>query len=273
MLPWARCKLFSIRTGVPMLATQWTQLRIGPILRGEPDWRSYHNLFRAAPEDIRGLRRAWALKTSAKVPESSADSAVQGGGLVCFEDMANWFGSVAGHSVVIRRELDKIILPKWKNAANETAAEPIGLHVRMGDFSAAPKADRLNQGNTRTPLPWFVRSLERIRKEAGMVPAFIVSDGKDHELKELLDVPNVRLVRTGSALSDMLFLSRCKVLLASGGSSFSYWASFLGQIPALSIPGCDPTPFQVRLDNGAFVGEFHPDEPPAQFAQVLAALR
>src|SRR5262249_28756870 len=45
LFPWARAEVFRKRHGVPMLAPQWTQFKIGPLLRGERDKRYYTGLF------------------------------------------------------------------------------------------------------------------------------------------------------------------------------------------------------------------------------------
>ncbi len=65
---------------------------------------------------------------------------------------------------------------------------------------------------------------------------------------------------TGSAIGDMLLLSRAEVFLASG-SSFSAWASFLGQMPTLTHPGLGLTRLFGLRTQGAFLGEFDPANP------------
>jgi hypothetical protein len=76
---------------------------------------------------------------------------------------------------------------------------------------------------------------------------------------------NVRLHRPGCAASDLLVLSQTKVLLGSGGSSFSAWASFFGEIPTVTIPGQSLTWFKLQHKNGSFVGEFDPGHPNSSF--------
>jgi hypothetical protein len=52
----------------------------------------------------------------------------------------------------------------------------------------------------------------------------------------LLSQENVRRREFGSSIADILALSRSRILIASG-STFSQWASYLGQIPTITHPG------------------------------------
>ena len=45
LFPWARAEIFCRKTGAQMLAPEWTRVKIGPILRGEKDKRTYMNHF------------------------------------------------------------------------------------------------------------------------------------------------------------------------------------------------------------------------------------
>ena len=66
---------------------------------------------------------------------------------------------------------------------------------------------------------------------------FVVSDGRDHELAELLNEPNVSRVDRGCAAADLWALSQARVILGSGGSTFTGWGSFLGGAPLALVPG------------------------------------
>jgi hypothetical protein len=262
LFPWARCKLFSLASGSPMLAPRWEQIKLGPILRGESDWRFYGGLFQAAPEEITGIRRQWLTTTVASIPEpvrgvNGTSATLPERAIVEFSDLRDHFEPLHGHRAVILQELEKIVRPRWRHAAAVTPLEPIGLHVRRGDFAVAATPDDLRtRGSMQTPISWFVATLGSVRRELGFVaPAFVVSDGRPAELAELLSMPSVRLIDTQSAISDLLLLARARLLLASGGSSFSAWASYLGSIPTVSIPGQNLDWYKLRHENGAFVGE------------------
>ena len=61
---------------------------------------------------------------------------------------------------------------------------------------------------------------------------FLFSDGSDEELEELLQLPKVSRLFTGSALGDILALSKCNAIIGSD-STFSGWGAFLGQVPVV----------------------------------------
>jgi hypothetical protein len=111
-------------------------------------------------------------------------------------------------------------------------------------------------------LSWFRRTLDVIRSRLGYVArAVIVSDGSPEDLRELLSMENTSLLRPGCAISDLLVLANAHVLLASGGSTFSAWASFLGRMPTLSLPGQSLTWFGLGGPDGPYVGAFDPECP------------
>jgi Glycosyl transferase family 11 len=213
-----------------MLAPAWAQLKLGPIVRGEIDYRLYHNLFRHHPAYVSGLKRTLVRVVASEVKEPPAlGSPVGGAGtiIVRFEGQAAAFAPLTGWREHLYRELHAITRNRWLDAVDRFPQVPIGVHVRCGDFVPPVSVkDLQTKGNIRTPLAWFVDCLEAIRKAVDApVRAYVVSDGRPSELKELLATPNVVLARTGSAISDLLLLARARVLVASG-SSFSAWASF-----------------------------------------------
>jgi hypothetical protein len=64
---------------------------------------------------------------------------------------------------------------------------------------------------------------------------WLFSDGNDAELADILKMPAVQRLHFGSALADMLAMSRSNVLVVS--STFSMWSSFLGAVPSIYYPG------------------------------------
>ncbi len=65
----------------------------------------------------------------------------------------------------------------------------------------------------------------------------IFSDARPEQLSALLAMENVMLAGDNPSIVDMLLMARSKVLIASGHSTFSKWAAFLGQMPSLWYPG------------------------------------
>jgi hypothetical protein len=147
----------------------------------------------------------------------------------------------------------KIINPYHISRAKEFNSHSIAIHIRMGDFANPINEKVLRNGawNYRLPIKWYISLIEKIQKESNL-PIYIFSDAEDSELKEILAYDNCNRAYFGSAISDMLALSTCKVLISSA-STFSMWASFLGQMPTIWFPG------QMRqkllLENSKFEGE------------------
>lgn len=278
LFPWARCRIFSHLTGVPMLGPKWTQLRIGPLLRGGIDRKYYANqilllgLFRK--QNFGGWQRFWIESNSRRKaePQNFADLAVVNGHdeaeVVTFQGEGNHFRDLVGWEEFLLSELRSIARKRWLDLAAEFADTPIAINVRCGnDFkNAKNQEDYLNKGGIKTPLEWFISSLSTIRTALGyQAKAVVVSDGTGETLRDLLAIDNVHFVRPGCAISDLLILSQAKVLIASGGSSFSAWASFLGQMPTISYPGQSLAWFRLVNKHGHYVGEFDPAAPADAF--------
>ena len=78
--------------------------------------------------------------------------------------------------------------------------------------------------------------VELVRSSAGWsVPVNVFSDGTDEELKDLLQMPDVKRVFFGNSIADIVALSKAPLMIASG-SSFSLWARFLGNCSSISFP-------------------------------------
>jgi len=158
------------------------------------------------------------------------------------------------------------------SCADDLGTVPIAINVRRAkDFPEAKPEDLISPtGPVRTPLQWFIQSLKVMHSYLGyQAKAFVVSDGSEHDLKELLTIENVFFVRPGCTISDLLALSRAKVLIASGGSSFSAWGSFLGQPPTISLPGQSLSWFGLQRKNGPYIGAFDPCEPSDTFLKQM----
>src|SRR5438309_1148882 len=69
LFPWARCRVFSFASKVPMVSPRWTQLKIGPLLRNESDLRLYFNLFKPGADEVRGINKLRLRLFSKTEPE------------------------------------------------------------------------------------------------------------------------------------------------------------------------------------------------------------
>ena len=285
LFPWARCKVFASRHRLPMLAPHWVQLRVGPLLRGGIQLQAYHRqillmgLFHRNGY-IGGLDRA-RLRS---VPRIDEPQSVDHGSLpsteqpvvISFKGYGNLFADLEGEQEFLLRALRDEAQPKWVTLADRLAA-PIGVNVRCGnDFrEARSESDFTNMGAVKTPVAWFVSALQSVREVAGShVRAIVVSDGTREQLKDLLSLPNVQFARPGCAISDLLTLAHANVLIGSGGSSFSAWASFLSRATTVSHPGQSLQWFQLARSGDQCVTEFDPRVamPPTLAGRIRAAL-
>jgi hypothetical protein len=251
LLVWARAVLFAEINSLPTLAPTWNHFHIGPWLRGERFKRHYGGLFLSHSYLPRSKGFMYRLTPGlshyynppmATVDELRMKSNVSKRCLFIFDKLPtsdDYFVDLKENQLFIKNRLLEIIKPSILERIYEQSSPEIGLHIRLGDFQqVTSQEDFLQNRFASTPLNWFVQSLNAIRRIAGYdVPATIFTDGYEHQVAELLKLPNVSLSVPESALTDMLTLARSKLILASSHSTFSGWASYLGQCPTVWHPG------------------------------------
>lgn len=273
LFPWARCRLFSKENSIGMLLPTWAQLKIGSILRGETDFRFYLDLFRGGEDYIQGFRKLYLQILALKLNEPEnwrrrnflykKQTIPLRDSIFVFRGERDRFKELNGYNELLLDEIRLITKRKWLEVADKFTNVPVGIHVRRGDFfESSSEEDFYKRGGVRTPISWFVNSLRVIRKHLHLsTKAFIFSDGSENDIKELLAEENTFFTKTGSAISDLLILSKAKILIASGGSSFSAWASFLGQMPTISCVGQSLSWFKITSPKNSYIGEFDPFSP------------
>ena len=200
----------------------------------------YLNLF-TRNDGIMGIRKTLLLNFSSRIK--------------VFSGMENLFEPFKSEYHYIKSELLKITNPHHINMVKKFNSNSVAVHIRMGDFQVARDEEILRKGhwNYRLPLRWYKSIIGKIRSESTL-PIYIFSDASNEELKDILELDNCSRVDLGSSISDMLALSSARVLVSSG-STFSMWASFLGQIPTIWFPGQmrqrlikDSTIFEGEID-------------------------
>lgn len=237
LFPWARAVVFARKRQLPVVWPTWPQVKIGSLIRRERDTRFYTDLFQRPENYVGGLARVRALASSTRISEQEAAtrSALGTRQLVVFKGMDGLFSSILDASTLVRDELLSMTRDEHKAGYQEQPG--VAVHVRLGDFLPAPEAT-LERGayNYRIGLPWYLAKLQQLQRVIGDAPVDVYSDGSDEELEPLLALPRVRRRFHGSAIADMLALSRARVLIASG-STFSMWASYIGRMPVVWHPG------------------------------------
>lgn len=288
LFPWARCRIYSRKQNVKMISPVWVRPAVGQLFRGGIDYSAYlrqlvlFGLFHKREGDLGLLRGALRLLKNPVVAEpedNNKNSEQYGKGIsqiVVFKGLECHFKPLQGFSDYLHNELIEITNPCYLSIVNRYPSVPIGMCIRCGnDFDPCPVDREILKPGEKTPIEWFVQVLALIRKEIGYpVAAYIVSDGTRDQLQKLLSLENVILVRPGSAISDLLVMSKSKILLASGSSSFAAWGAFLGQMPTVSHPGQNMRQeWQITPEKGQYLSEFNYNKPDYEFLkQVKVAL-
>ena len=255
LFAWARSVVYAKNHNLIRLQTTWQTLKIGTFVRKERDKRTYFDLFTGV-EGVTGIRKFLLLNFSNKVK--------------VFSGMEGLFKEFKDEHFFLRNELIKIINPyHFKNAESLNTHRYIAVHIRMGDFLKSNNESVLRNGawNYRIPKRWYISIIEKIRQITNL-PIYVFSDAEQDDLVYVKSFHNCERVYLGSSISDMLAISNAQLLVASS-STFSMWASFLGQIPTIWFPG------QLRQkiinDNTIFEGELdYDDNLPLSLQNVLA---
>jgi hypothetical protein len=197
--------------------------------------------------------------------------------IVRFGGIRNAFAPLEGWDGRLRAELLHSMNLRDRRLAARTEGSVIGVHVRRGDFYVVSDDAFTSwdgpHGALQTPIRWFVESVIVVRELLGrQAPAFVVSDGEPHELEPLLALEDVTLLRGGSPISDLIALSNAQVLIGSIVSSFTAWASFLGQMTTCKFPA-PAEDFQFVNRNGLYTGALDPRaDPPPDLTRDLRRL-
>lgn len=181
------------------------------------------------------MRALWSLPRfqEQELYEGKLDREMQG--VVTFTGMDGMFRPLQGHHAFVREQLLRMVRPEHLAGLREDFRGSITLHIRRGDFAPADEEElRRDKVSVRTPLHWFIGVARRLREQMAVeAPIHVFSDGTTEELAGLAELPNCRRRSFGSALADLLAISRANVLVASGGSTFSMWGTYLGRMPTI----------------------------------------
>ncbi len=231
LFTWARCLVQARRYGLTRISPTWPQFSHVRWIRREPDKRTYHDLFCASPDEVTGVNRLRLLATRRWVPESQLGKEIPQGSIVVFRKHEGFLAPSVPYQELVCPELLRIVRPEHKRAIDTGFSPDLAIHVRLGDFIYVDPS----RGNARIDLGWYVGILKRLRENLGHLQVALFSDGTDEELAELLAIEGVQRVTFGSSIADIIGLSRARIFIASG-STFSMWASYLGQMPTVWFP-------------------------------------
>lgn len=241
MLPWARAVIYGREHNLPVLAPRWVQPRIGAMIRNEAVSRFY---FREFTNDgyVKGLRKHATLLTGKYISEENICLANSPEKffrplVVVFQGLRHYFDDIRDHRDVLFAELHRIVNRSILERVTAASTAPfVAVHIRRGDFSKGNSIDAVRA--RYTPDEWFLAAIDAIKKDRywSRLPIYVFSDANDSEFVPF-NSAGCRQITTGSAVGDMLLLSKAQLLVGSGQSTFTMWASYFGIMPTLYCPG------------------------------------
>jgi hypothetical protein len=243
LFPWARAKVFALRNDCKMLQSRWISPRAGAITRGGIDYRFaltkiwLAGNFRRDGDELSILEylrkcRHLPIRLADDLADAAADMAENQHVMFRWNTCHN-FTDLVGQQGYLRKRLSSVAMPsQLRFAQRYDGRDFIALNVRTGKDFVSRSSGR--SGYYLTEKDWFVGALTEARRRYGQLPAIVVSDGGRAQLQGILNEPNVELLQAPTAIADLLVLSKARVLLGSGNSSFSAWASYLGEMDTFS---------------------------------------
>jgi hypothetical protein len=273
---WAKAYMFARLNNIPLRVTGWLQFQKAPVLQGL-DFRFYWNYFKRVDEAGRRTSH-YAARHYRVISERPVErGAIESGVIYAYSEVPHWsdyFGDIREYRDQVRSALLEMLTESRVRELGRHQPPVIAANIRMGDFKKLqPNENFAKVGNVRTPLAYFRELIGNIRKVHGTPLAVeIVTDGSARELGELLELPNIAMAPSRSKIVDILTMSRCKILLCSASSTFSYWAGFLSECALILHPDHIHQPIRPEAVNrrcyeGPLVGA--PDTWPALFHKSL----
>ncbi|MBE0612761.1 MAG: hypothetical protein IH604_03745 [Burkholderiales bacterium] len=253
LFPWARAELFAREFNATILAPHWAQFRLGPYLRREPEKRNYGGVFHAE-HHVRGISRQIVSTLSRRVAEDQVISDFREieslfPTVVEFSGIGGLFSPLVTEHEFIRHRLWTMTKAPLRSAGELYGGRFIAMHVRRGDLTRQGfTAQELKEVRQFTPLEWFIDMAQSIRRFVRLrsVPIVVFTDGAVEEIQALRQIDGVCVSQRQRAITDLWTMAHASLLFASGFSTFSMWASFLGGMPTIYAPG----KIQQRVQSG-----------------------
>lgn len=250
LFPWARGVVFAQENNFRMIDPIWFSPRGAAVTRGGINYAKaikkiwlYNNFIKRAT-DVSTFKNLLLSKNTfiscSDLNDANNQLALHKNADFLFRWNTNHdFADLLSHRALITAALNEIAHPKSKAFVQQQSDKAfIGINIRTGKDFINKHSNK--KGYLQTEMDWFVEALREIRKTHTDLPALVVSDGGNNELKKILEEPNTTLLDSSNAIEDLLVLSHSTILLGSGNSTFSAWASFLGGMETYSS---ESTPF------------------------------
>ena len=207
MIITARAYILAKKNNYNYISPTWSKISLGPYFRNEPDKRHYFGLFKK--HGITGIKKIYYILLSI----------INNKNVIKINDLGNYFQDLRENRDTVINYFNNIINTKIPNIKNT-----IGIHIRLGDYKGT---------TSETNLDYYLKIINIIEKMYSDRYNFnIFSDATNGELNKILNNTSVKKVFFGNALSDMIALSRCDLIIGSD-STFSAMAAFLNNTPII----------------------------------------
>ncbi len=236
---WARALIFSKQHQLPLTVLGLNGIHLGPFLRKEKVKRFYFGQFKfpnissyiaipVAKLFVKTIKEPTVIENDSKIYVFDQ-----------IPDWAHFFKDLKPHRQLVINEFYNLLSKKNQyRLAQLKNEEYIAIHIRMGDFKPLGEhIDFKTVGATRTPFKYFIDIIEKLKHNGfANTPIKIFSDGHEHELTDILTIPNVSYTPPEQDVIDLVKISRAKLIVTSASSTFSEWAGFLSDVPIIRHP-------------------------------------
>jgi hypothetical protein len=232
-----KAQLFAHLHNLPVLVTGYRQVNIGPYLRNEKVKRNYNNYFKFQKNICQYLSTEFRMLIKRKSgwikePAFNGKSMSVSDSFFYFGEIPHWrdyFGVLRENRQLTMKLFYDMVRDDILKQANEYTAPCVGVHIRMGDYRKLQTGEDFNKvGLVRTPEEYFIYVINAIRKIHGTcLPVTVFTDGYRNELEKVFSLKDISMAEGNPDIVDMLILSKSKIIVASAGSTFGYWAGFL----------------------------------------------
>lgn len=275
LFSWASGAVFAHLNNCDHYIIGMTKIHLGPIFRKERRKRFYFGYFK---NEVVLLPILNYFQSSYNKKQIECGDFVSCNGNFIFSEIPHWSDSFAK----LRDFRDLIIASFWSNLTQQITSRIskhevpfIGIHIRMGDFRVLKSTEDFSKvGAVRTPLSYFVEVTNCLLQVIGTnAPITIFSDGYDHELEEVLRLPNAKRAKEDLDIVHLAVLSKSKLIIMSAGSTFSYWAGFLSEGLLINHFQHQHSPIRnLELNALKYEGGFDPEKGISHYPSLLKNL-
>lgn len=245
LLVWARALVCARLCGLPLYVSGWSDIKIGPYLRGERSKRQYWGCFddSAVPSLLRrfAFSNLYNIHREPDLEVCQSAALRKTNQLYLYDTVPSWrdyFKGLRGNEEFVRSAFESILKPFYLDQLKKQSWPVIGVHIRRSDFRELVPGESLGENcNVRTPIGYYLDVILTLRQMAGhTLPVTVFTDGRSEDIAEILALPDVVMAVPNPDIVDLILLSKSKCLVTSIGSTFSYWAAYLSEGHVITHP-------------------------------------